>query len=121
MRGVGCKFSASGAYGRAEIYIDRGEQAENKYVFDQLLAQREALENAFGGPMVWERLDHRRACRIKCETEANMFEREDWPRMIEFMTDAMVRMEKAFHDPLQKLNADVRSRTFELEDDGDGL
>ena len=49
------------------------------------------------------------------------FEREDWPRMIEFMTDATVRMEMAFHDPLQKLNADVRSRTFELEDGGDGL
>lgn len=49
-----------------------------------------------------------------------MFEREDWPRMIEFMTDAMVRIEKAFRDPLQKLNADVRSRTFEPEAGGDG-
>lgn len=49
-----------------------------------------------------------------------MFEREDWPRMIEFMTDAMVRIEKAFRDPLQKLNADVRSRSFEPEPGGDG-
>jgi hypothetical protein len=120
MRGVGFNFAAAGKYGRAEIYIDRGEQSENKYVFDQLFAQREALEAAFGGPLVWERLDHRRACRIKCETEADMFEREDWPRMIEFMTDAMVRIEKAFRDPLQKLNADVRSRTFEPEAGGDG-
>jgi hypothetical protein len=120
MRGVGFNFAAGGKYGRAEIYIDRGEQAENKYVFDQLLAQREALEAAFGGPLVWERLDHRRASRIKCETEANIFEREDWPVMIEFMTYAMVRIEKAFRDPLQKLNADVRSRTFEPEADEEG-
>lgn len=119
MRGVGFNFSASGKYGRAEIYIDRGDHAENKYVFDQLLAQRKSLEEAFEGSLVWERLDHRRACRIKCETEADMFERNDWPSMIEFMTDAMVRIEKAFREPLQKLNADVRSRIFEAESDGD--
>jgi len=113
MRGVGFKFAASGKYGRAEIYIDRGEQTENKYVFDQLLAQRKAIEAVFGGTMEWERLDHRRACRIKCETEADMFDREDWPRMIEFMTDAMVRMENAFGDTIQKLNVDIRSQTFE--------
>ena len=113
MRGVGFNFAASGKYGRAEIYIDRGEQVENKYVFDQLRVQCDALEAAFGGPMVWERLDHRRACRIKCETEADMFERENWPAMIEFMTDAMVRIEKTFREPLQTLNVDVRSRTFE--------
>jgi hypothetical protein len=118
--GVRFNFATAGKYGRAEIYIGRGEQAENKYVFDQLFAQREALEEAFGGPLVWERLDHRRACRIKCETEANIFEREDWPVMIEFMTDAMVRIEKAFRDPLQKLNADARSRTFEPEADEEG-
>ncbi|MFC6643406.1 DUF4268 domain-containing protein [Sulfitobacter profundi] len=96
-----------------------GDHAENKYVFDQLLAQRKSLEEAFEGSLVWERLDHRRACRIKCETEADMFERNDWPSMIEFMTDAMVRIEKAFREPLQKLNADVRSRIFEAESDGD--
>lgn len=119
MRGVGFNFSASGKYGRAEIYIDRGDHAENKYVFDQLLAQRQSLEEAFGGSLVWERLDHRRACRIKCETDADMFERDDWPAMIEFMTDAMVRIEKSFREPLQKLNADVRSRSFEPESGSD--
>ena len=34
---------------------------------------------------------------------------------IDFMTDAMVRIEMAFRVPVQKLNADVRSRTFEPE------
>ena len=115
MRGVGFNFAAAGKYGRAEIYIDRGEQAENKYIFDQLLAQRQVLEATFGGPMEWERLDHRRACRIKCETEADMFKREDWPRMIDFMTNAMVRMEKTFGETIQKLNVDIRSQTFEPE------
>lgn len=119
MRGAGFNFAASGKYGRAEIYIDRGEQAENKYVFDQLYEQRATLEEAFGGQLVWERLDHRRACRIKSEADADMFEREDWPRMIEFMTDSMVRIERTFREPLQKLNSDVRSRSFGLGVNGE--
>lgn len=119
MRGVGFNFAVSNKYGRAEIYINRFEQAENKYVYDQLHAERKMLEEAFGEQMVWERLDHRRACRIKCETEADMFKRDDWPSLIEFMTDAMVRIENAYRGPLLKLNEDIRLRTFEPEAGGD--
>ena len=118
---VGFNFGATGKYCRAEIYIDRSDHAENKFIFDKLFSQKEVLETAFGGPMEWERLNHRRACRIKCETKADMFRREDWPRMIKFMTDAMVRIDKAFREPLQKLNKDLLSGTFEREADRNRL
>src|SRR5690606_27781846 len=38
MRGLGLNFSATRTYGRAEIYIDRGDRDENKLIFDTLLA-----------------------------------------------------------------------------------
>ena len=44
--------------------------------------------------MIWERLDDKRACRVKAEAEGNIYERERWEEMIEYMTDAMVRLEK---------------------------
>ena len=119
VRGVGYNFAASGKYGRAELYIDRGEHAENKFIFDQLSGQKDALETMFGGSLVWERLDHRRASRIKAETEADIFDRDDWPRMIEFMTDCMVRLEKAFRDPLRKLGEELRNRPADSETDED--
>lgn len=111
VKGIGFNFAASGKYARAEVYIDRGDQEENKFVFDRLLNQREAIEAAFGGPLGWERLDNRRASRIKAETEANIFERDDWPGMIEFMTDAMARIEKALREPLQKIRVELQGRS----------
>jgi len=48
---------------RAEVYIDVGEMALNKAIYDTLLAQRTEIE-AQTGELAWERLDGRRACRI---------------------------------------------------------
>ena len=117
--GVGYNFAASGKYGRAEVYIDRGKEkdSENKFIFDCLSSDKEQLETNFGGLLVWERMEDSRACRIKAEIEANVFDRNEWPRMIDFMTDAMVRIEKVFHDPLQKLNGELRSRSANAETD----
>jgi hypothetical protein len=109
MRNVGFNFSAAKSYGRAEIYIDRGDAEENKRIFDQLREQQHDIETAFGGSLVWEPLETKRACRIKAETEGNIFDAELWPSMIEFMTDAMVRMERAFQEPITRINAELRA------------
>lgn len=108
--GIGLNFSAGKAYGRAEVYIDRGNKEENDFIFNQLLSQREAIQSTFGGELVWEPLDDKRACRIKAEMAGNIFEREQWPALIEFMVDAMVRMEKAFKEPLASINRKLRSK-----------
>jgi len=110
MHGVGFYFRMTSKYGRVEIYIDRRDKGENEAVFDQLWSQKDALEHAFGEPLVWERQDANRYCRIKHETEADIRDRDTWPDIIAFMTDAMVRMEKAFQEPIQKLNTEMSSR-----------
>lgn len=111
VRGVGLNFVAGRSYGRAELYIGRGDKEENEFIFDQLYTQRDALQLAFGGELVWERLDDKRACRIKAEVPGNIFEREQWPAMINFMTDAMVRMERIFKEPLAIINRQLRGKS----------
>jgi len=110
VRGAGFNFAAGKAYGRAEVYIDRGDRDENKWIFDELFQQKEAIEQAFGQSLVWQRLEDKRACRIKSEMEGNIYERERWPEMIEFMTDAMVRVQKAFREPLDKINRELKAK-----------
>ncbi|WP_298742679.1 DUF4268 domain-containing protein [uncultured Brevundimonas sp.] len=95
VRGVGFNFGATQHYGRAELYIDRGDKAQNEALFDQLHADRTAIEREIGHPLEWERLDNRRACRIKLERPANVFDAEQWPNMIAFMVDAMTLLETA--------------------------
>ncbi len=95
VRGVGFNFGATQVYGRAELYIDRGDRAQNKQFFDRLEADRAAIESEIGQRLGWERLDNRRACRIKLERPGDVFDAEQWPTMTAFMVDAMVRLEKA--------------------------
>ncbi|MGH9615306.1 MAG: DUF4268 domain-containing protein [Acidobacteriaceae bacterium] len=49
---------------RVELYIDFGDGTLNKKFFDALLKDKDAIENAYGQPLDWERLDAKRASRI---------------------------------------------------------
>ena len=109
VRGVWFNFVAGRAFGRAEIYIDRGDGEENTFIYDQLHVQKDRIETAFGGELTWQPLEGKRACRIKSEMAGNIFDRDQWPAMIEFMTGAMVRIEKAFREPLGAINQKLRT------------
>ncbi len=111
VRGIGFNFAATKNYGRAELYIDRGDKEENEFIFDQLFAQREKIENSFNDTLEWERLDDKRACRIKAETSANVFDEAQWEAMINFMTDAMCRLEIAVKSPLLQINEQLKNRS----------
>ncbi len=111
VRGVGFNFVVSKTYSRAEVYIDRGEKDENEFIFDKLLKQKEHIESSFGGPLVWEKLEEKRACRIKSETVGNVFDEELWNEMIEFMTDSMVKMDKALKSPINKVGETLKHPT----------
>lgn len=64
--------------------------------------------NDFGGPLVWEPLENKRACRIKSEAPGNVFDKDHWGEMIEFMTDSMVALEKAFKSPIKKVGMKLK-------------
>ncbi len=90
-----------------ELYIDRGKdkEGENKEIFDQLAAHREAVESAFGEPLEWQSLDERRACRIRKTVPQGGYRDEDrWPEIHEAMIDAMIRLEKALRPHIAKLH-----------------
>ena len=96
LRGVGFNFGGTQTYARTELYIDRGDKAQNEALFERLHGERDAIEREVGEALVWERLDDKRACRIKLERPANIFDSEQWPGVMTFMVNAMVGFEKAF-------------------------
>lgn len=110
VRGLGFNFAAGKKYGRAELYIDRGDKEENKLIFDRLFTLKDQIESDFGDHLEWERLDDKRACRIKFETAANIFDMEQWPTMTSFMTDAMCRLEIAIKQPLIRIGDQIKNR-----------
>jgi len=90
-----------------ELYIDRGKdtEAENKVIFDRLAQSKEAIEADFGEPLEWQRLEGKRACRIKKNIDLGGYRDEDkWPQIHHAMIDAMIRLEKALKPYIARLD-----------------
>ncbi len=89
---------------RAEVYLDSGEQDENKRVFKTLLAQREEIELEFGEPLSWEELDERRASRIGIYRETTIASPPDELEIArEWAIEKLIRLKKVFSPRLEKL------------------
>jgi hypothetical protein len=88
-----------------ELYIDRGSIEENKSIFDTLFAAKQAIEADFGGPLEWQRLDTKRACRIAKTIDLAGYrdEESNWPEAQDIMIDTMIRLEKAFRSHIAEL------------------
>lgn len=81
---------------RVELYIDVGETEGTKAAFDALRQDEADLEAAVGEPLVWERLDHRRASRVYVRRDADPDTFDRNPMLAEWAAEAMVRMQAVF-------------------------
>lgn len=106
-RGLSFNYVVRQHEGDVELYIDRGKDAdeENKAIFDTLIAFKSNVESAFGEPLEWERLEGKRACRIKKRMEVGGYrdDEAEWPVIQDTLIDAMVRLEKALKPCIGKL------------------
>jgi hypothetical protein len=107
VRGVSFNYVVMQDECRVELYIDRGKDSvqENEQIFDQLYANREAIENLFDNPLEWERLEGRRACRIQYTRAEGGYRssEEDWPQIQDKTIRDMDRLEKALQPYIKNL------------------
>lgn len=91
--------------GQVELYIRLpGGAAESKAAFQALLAQREEIEEKFGGPLDWQDLPARQGCRIATALSGGWRSPEsEWPTMQDQIIDTLIRLETAFRKPVQEL------------------
>ena len=89
------------------MYIDRGKEKEdeNIIIFEKLVKEKEAIEEAFGDSLEWESLETRRACRLrKIIREGGYHEAETkWPEIHASVVEAMIRLEKALKPHISRL------------------
>ncbi|MDW1835720.1 DUF4268 domain-containing protein [Vibrio sp. Vb0718] len=87
---------------RVELWISRGQTEDNKFLFDQLCAQKDAIEQTFGQPLEWLRLDDKKSCRIQFSCAAEGFNKDRWEDWTTWHLEQMTKLEKAMKTPLQK-------------------
>jgi hypothetical protein len=113
MRGLHWNYVIGMHDAGVELYIDWGNAEENKAIFDRFMQDRENVEKAFGEALDWQRLEGKRACRIKKETTLGGYRNPEdkWQQIIGWMVDAMIRLERALGSYVVKLRAEVPSHT----------
>lgn len=84
--------------GSIELCIDKGKNYDelNKKIFNDLLEYRKDIEKEFGDSLEWQRLDNKRASRIrKIYTTANLNDSDNWDKLQSEMIDGMINFDKA--------------------------
>ena len=81
--------------------------------------KREAIEEAFGETLVWERSDNIKKSHIDFVIPAGGIysDKEEWPQIQDAMIDALVRLEKALSPHIP----DLRSYLKSLDQNRDSL
>lgn len=101
-------FVVSRDHARVEVYFSGVEQIENEFVFDELNKNKEKIEELFGEELIWERLDGRKATRIKYQLDGvSLYDENDWDEMKEFLIDSMIRLEKVFDKYMKTIREEL--------------
>jgi hypothetical protein len=81
---------------RAELYIDPPD-GDALSVLTRLEERKDAIEAAFGKPLAWEPLPHRRACRVAVYSpeRATVVERASWPAYRSWLVPAVGDLRQA--------------------------
>jgi len=89
-----------------ELFIDRGpvKKGETDKIYEKIFNDREKIENQFGEPLIWDKVEGRRVCRIKsiCEL-GGLKDAELWDKIREDLIDRMMRLENALKPALSTI------------------
>lgn len=89
---------------RVELYIDTGDELENKEIFNKLLVHKGSIEDELGTSLSWERLEGVRASRIAFYHAGAIEDTEgDLAKLREWAVDAMIHLQKVMDKYLSEV------------------
>ena len=105
--GLGLNYVIGRTHPRVELYIATSNKEKNERIFDSIHARKDAIEKAFGNALGWERLQGKKACRIRYDLDVPWTRDEtDWAKVQDAMIGAMIRLEAALRPALNDLQAE---------------
>jgi hypothetical protein len=104
MSGVHFTYTVRQHDAGVHVLIEGPGADANLRIFDELAAQRAAVEADFGAPLVWERMEGRKKCAVGVTLAGGGYRDEDrWAEVQDAMIGAMIRIERAFRPRIQAL------------------
>lgn len=97
-------------YAGVQLEFGRPNKDENKKLFDELLKYKTEIETKFGHQLNWERSDDTISSRIGYYLEGvNIFNLDDWERMLDFITTNIIKFEAVLRQPLIDIKQTLNS------------
>ena len=104
--GMGWSYAITMDKGSVELFIDRGpdKKHETDKIYEKIFNDREKIGSFFGEPLIWDKVEGRRVCRIKsiCKL-GGLKDAELWDKIQEDLIDRMMRLEKALKPALSAI------------------
>jgi hypothetical protein len=97
---------------RVEFSISRSSQEENKLIFDFLHDRKDQIQETFGQPLEWLRLDDKKSSRIQFSCDADGFNKEHWAEWVQWHLEHMTKFENALKTPLQSVSEALKNNTL---------
>jgi len=88
---------------RVEFQLNRSDREENKWLFDQLAADKGRYEDAMEEPLEWRRMDDKKVSMVVSKTPVQGYSKENWDEMIAWLVRHYQKMDKAFSEPVRAL------------------
>lgn len=94
---------------RLELVFQLSSAERNKQFFDQLKANEDAINNAFGQPLTWLRQENVKQSKIVFVKECDAYDVDNWPELIEWFVTYTIKFESAFKLHLPKVNQQLKN------------
>lgn len=96
---------------RVQLNIARSSQIENKKIYSAIANKMAQIETQFGDSLIWLELPNRKCSLIQYEKAVDGYNKENWPEMINWLVEHMIKLEQAMKKPLADAARDLRQST----------
>lgn len=94
---------------RVLLNFGRSKTIKNKFLFDEIAKHKKSIEESFGEPLEWLRLDDNKSSRIQFSVSAEGFNQEKWDECVKWHLTNMNKLDKALKGHLAKASQKMKS------------
>ena len=104
--GIPYTLTITAKYASIQLTIERVSKQENKLIYARFLENKTQIELRFGDKLIWEEMLDKKTSRVKFMIDnVNLYNKDDWSKLIDFFTTNLPKFEQALSPEIDKLKS----------------
>lgn len=93
---------------RVQFEMNRSDADKNKIIFDYFYSHKNEIEQQFGQPLEWQRLDNKKTSRIQFKKSFDGYNRENWREITQWLILNMEKLENSIKPHIKSANVALK-------------